>query len=134
MPATLLDNSDHYRAVAAALAFGHAQRAGTAANMTGPTVSAAGAIDPNQLITYLSVDSTKAYTLADGTEIGQIVIVLCIAGTNTPNGTVTPAHTSPASGATYTAVSAFGAVNDFCVFMWDGTGWLRLFNSGVTVS
>lgn len=52
-------------------------------------VSAAGACDLTKLVTELSVDATKAYTLAAPTVAGQRKIVRCVAATNTPAGTLT---------------------------------------------
>jgi hypothetical protein len=130
----LFSGDDHYKGSAVRALLEHAARDGDALALAGPTVSAAGAIDPDQLITYLSVDATKAYTLANGTFVGQIVLVLVIAGTNTPVGSITPATTAPASGATYTSIGALGAVGDFIMFIWNGTGWLRGLNAGITVT
>ena len=51
-------------------------------------ISASGAISPTAGRVDLSVDGTKAYTLADGV-VGHEIDLFCVAGTNTPRGTVT---------------------------------------------
>ena len=51
-------------------------------------ISASGAISPTAGRVNLSVDGTKAYTLADGV-VGHEIDLFCVAGTNTPRGTVT---------------------------------------------
>lgn len=52
-------------------------------------VSAAGACDLTKYVTELTVDGTKAYTLAAPTVAGQRKRIVCVAATNTPLGTVT---------------------------------------------
>ncbi len=94
-------------------------------------VAAPGAINPDIRITTLAVDGTDAFTLADGTNLGQMVTVMClIAGANIPVGTVTPA--TRATG--YANVTAFGAAGDFCTFVWTSTGWFPLQCAGVTIT
>jgi hypothetical protein len=96
-----------------------------------PTVSAAGAIPVGAKFVLLSVDATKAYTLADGLYIGQEITVCVVAGTNTPVGTVTPATKLAGAG----IVAALGAVGDFATWVWQGTaGWVVVASQGVTIS
>jgi len=52
-------------------------------------VSAAGALSLTREVTELSVDGTKAYTIAAPTRTGQRKTVRCVAATNTPLGTLT---------------------------------------------
>lgn len=54
-----------------------------------PTVTT-GAIDPDVAATRITVDSTQAYTLADGTTEGQRIMLSVLAATSTPDGTLTP--------------------------------------------
>lgn len=79
--------------------------------------------------TRITVDGTKAFTLADGTEVGQRKTIRQTAATNTPNGTVTPAH---ASG--FTSLTAWDAVGDQAELEWNGTAWEVVFSNGVTLS
>lgn len=93
-------------------------------------ISAAGAVSQLTRVTTLTVDATKAYTLADGVYEGQRKTVTVIAGTNTPVGTVTPA--TPAGHAN---VTALGAIGDTVTWEWHfATGWLVVSANGVTVA
>jgi hypothetical protein len=92
------------------------------------TIAAAGAIDPTSDIVIATITGTTAYTLANGTKIGQrIRIVAASASSGTPNATITPA--TPVQFAT---VSAIGAVGDFVELIWTATGWLPQASNGVT--
>lgn len=95
------------------------------------TVAAPGAISPNTHITLLSaVDGTDAFTMADGLFIGQEkIVVVSVAGTNTPVGTVTPA--TPRGHANVTAV---GTLGDLVVWVWTATGWVVKSAFQVTVA
>lgn len=54
------------------------------------SISAAGALSPlGVFVTELSVDGTKAYTLAAPTFANQRKLIRCVAATNTPLGTLT---------------------------------------------
>jgi hypothetical protein len=103
---------------------------GADANWAIQALAAPGAITPTKRVVTLAVDGTDAFTLADGTYLGDEVMVVCISGANTPIGTVTPATRA----AGYSAVTAFGALGDFCQFIWTSTGWMVGANGGVTVS
>ena len=65
------------------------------ATITGKVVTstvahaAAGAIPLTARTVLLTVDGTKAYTLPNGTS-GQQLSIVCVAATNTPDGTVSP--------------------------------------------
>lgn len=52
-------------------------------------VSASGACSLTRVRTELSVDGTKAYTLAAPTVVNQRKVITCVAATNTPAGTLT---------------------------------------------
>lgn len=52
-------------------------------------LAAPGALTLTDKVTLLSVDGTDAFTLEDGEE-GQIKVVICVAATSTPVGTLTP--------------------------------------------
>lgn len=94
-------------------------------------VAAPGAIDPAVRIHALAVDGTDAYTLADGTYLGQEVTAIClVAGANIPVGTITPATRTTG----YANVTAFGAAGDFCTFKWTSTGWCPIACAGVTIT
>jgi hypothetical protein len=80
-------------------------------------VSAAGALNPSASHVSLSVDGTKAYTLAAGT-VGHEIEIDCIAATNTPLGTLTLAD-------------AFGSESLTHVFTAAGQGLrLRMLTGG----
>lgn len=79
-------------------------------------VSSAGAIDPAVALTFLSVDGTKAYTLAAGTVSGQRKMIRCTSATNTPAGTVTGAFQNGAAAATGLA---FNAAEDTVHLVWN---------------
>lgn len=93
------------------------------------TVTAAGAISVATFITKLSVTGTTAYTLANGTRLGQLKLVVCTAGASTPVGTITPA-----TAVGFTTIAAIGAVGDLALLCWIGTGWVVLCQTGTTVS
>jgi hypothetical protein len=79
--------------------------------------------------TYLSVDGTKAFSLADGTFVGQLKRGIVTVGTNTPLGTITPTHPTG-----FATVTALGGVGDFVEFIWNGTAWRLGAFSGVTLT
>ncbi len=100
--------------------------AGFVPNAASDTVSS-GAISVATYFTNITVDGTKAYTLANGTAAGQLKKILCSAATNTPAGTLTIA--SPISAAL--DVIAISAVGDVVELVWTGAAWriLALYNS-----
>jgi len=79
--------------------------------------SAAGAIPITDPVVLLSVDGTKAYTLADGQQDGQVLTIICVAATNTPAGTVTPENLNG-----HTSI-LFNAVGDTVTLMFHSSGW-----------
>ena len=87
-----------------------------------------GALSLTKRISRLSVDGTKAFTLAAGLWIGQEKIAVCTVADNTPVGAMT---LTVLGGNT---ISAFGVVAEQARLVWDGTQWLPLALSGVTVS
>lgn len=92
-------------------------------------LAGAGAVPlaPNVLAT---ITGTTAYTLANGTTVGQkVAVTVSSASSGTPAGTITPAT---ARG--FTSVSALGATGDFVEFMWTATGWIVLGSNGVTIT
>lgn len=86
------------------------------------TISSAGALEPVFPTSYLSVDGTKAYTLAAGTRIGQRKLVQCVAGTNTPLGTLTIADCYGAERTAWVFTNAGQAIS----LEWTSTGWKLL--------
>lgn len=78
-------------------------------------VAAAGAVSIYTAATYLEIDGTKAYTLADGFLGGQEKTIECTAVSGTPLGTLTIA--SPLSGEP--AAHVFTAVGQCLVLRWD---------------
>lgn len=82
-------------------------------------ISAAGALTPGVARTDLSVDATKAYTLADGSVTGFVKTVRCMAATNTPAGTLTITTPEAGTSATY----LFDNVGQMIELMWTGAAW-----------
>jgi hypothetical protein len=80
-------------------------------------ISASGALSVTKRTSILSVSGTKAYTLADGTYVGQRKTIFCRSAASTPNGVVTPAH--PNNFLTIT----FASANAFVDLEWNGTAW-----------
>lgn len=80
------------------------------------TVSAAGACALGVLITELSVDGTKAYTLAAPTYAGQLKTVRCVAATNTPAGTLTVSSPDDTTGFVCPATFFFDNVGQEITF------------------
>lgn len=92
------------------------------------TVSAAGAISVSKKTTRLSVDGTKAYTLAAGSWVGQRKELICSVAANTPVGSVAGTFLGG------TSLGAFGVVGECAVLIWDGAQWLPFSLNGVAVS
>lgn len=86
------------------------------------TITAPGALEPAWTTSFLSIDGTDAFTLADGIRIGQRKTVECTAATNTPVGTLTlnDAYTGEA-----TAI-VFKEVGQKISLEWTGAGWKLL--------
>jgi hypothetical protein len=87
-----------------------------------------GALSRSKRISKLSVDATKAFTLAAGLWVGQEKIVICSVAANSPVGALT---LTVLGGNT---ISAFGVVGECARLVWDGALWLPMALSGVTVS
>lgn len=73
-------------------------------------VSAAGACSLVIKTTELSVDGTKAYTLAAPTRTGQRKVIRCVAATNTPLGTLTVSSPDDTTGFVCAATFVFAVV------------------------
>lgn len=108
----------------------HNSKVGADADWAIQAVAAPGAITPTKRVVTLAVDGTDAYTLADGTNLGDEVLCIVVTGVNTPVGTITPA--TRATG--YSNVTALGVIGDFVQFLWTSTGWMVGANGGVTVT
>jgi len=70
-------------------------------------------------MTFITVDGTKAYSIAAGTAVGQLKKIMCSAAINTPQGTLT--ITNPVSAATDSVL--FSAAGDTLDLMWNGSAW-----------
>lgn len=68
--------------------------------------------------TLISVDGTKAYTLADGRYVGQLKELTCTVATSTPAGTLTPVSLE----GSFTTL-LFDAVGEGVVLRWTGAAW-----------
>lgn len=86
---------------------------GGVATTTAETI-ASGAASILTSVTWIQIDGTKAYTLADGLYDGQQKWIIAITATNTPAGTVTPAHM--AEGSSHTL--SYNAVGDAALLVW----------------
>lgn len=80
-----------------------------------------GPIPTDVPLAYLDIDGTKAFSLADGTKVGESITFIVTAGINTPAGTLTPATTSGA----YTSIK-FEEVGQSAKLQWLGVsaGWV----------
>ena len=89
------------------------------------SLSGAGAVDVTSAVTKITTTGTDALTLADGTIVGQIKVIIMIVdagdGTLTPNGTL-----GLLGGSTIT----FADVGDAVVMMWTAEGWARIAQGG----
>ena len=95
-----------------------------------PDVVAAGALSVATRTTAINVSGTKAYTLANGTFVGQRKTVYCRTAASTPVGVLTPASV----GAGY-ATLTFGAAAESVELEWDGSAWQLVGVSGsVTIA
>jgi hypothetical protein len=83
------------------------------------TTSASGAISVATYFTNITIDGTKAYTIAAGTAVGQLKKIMCSAAINTPAGTLTIANPVSAS----TDVVLFSAAGDTLDLVWTGAAW-----------
>jgi hypothetical protein len=86
-------------------------------------VSAAGALSLAIEVSNLSITGTVAYTLADGTVVGQRKRVQCVAAATTPLGTLTIASPETAAGLACSATFTFTAVGQAIDLRWTGTKW-----------
>lgn len=86
------------------------------------TVSAPGAISPSVYETHLEVDGTDAFTMGDGSTVGERKRITCITAANTPVGTVT-LNGSQAAFASEPTAWVFTTVGQFVEFEWTATGW-----------
>ena len=91
-------------------------------------VTAPGALDPHIGLTRLAVDGTDAFTMADGTRIGQRKRILCVAAANTPVGTLTPSNLQGFS------TILFNAVGESVDLEWNGTAWQPVLVAGATLA
>ncbi len=88
-----------------------------------------GAIPVTNYLTTINTDGTDdAFTLANGTRVGQMKKILLVTDGG-GNGVVTPA-TAFAGG----TAATFGDAADYLILQWSGSAWVVLENSGVTVA
>lgn len=127
LPQATSGHASFFPAVLDALIAANNLTVGTDASYVVNAIAAPGAIDPAFRYHTLAVDGTDAFTLANGTYLGQQVKVFCLAGANIPVGTITPA--TPLG---YATVSALGALGDSVIFEWNGSGWIVVASFGVT--
>ena len=91
------------------------------------SLSGAGAVDLDNLITELTTTGANALTLADGTTSGQVKIITMIVDGG--DGTLTP--TTFANGSTVT----FDAVAESVTLVWNSTiGWVATSVQGATIA
>ncbi len=93
------------------------------------TAGTGGAISVANYLTTINTDAGgDAFTLANGTQIGQMKKILLVTDGG-GNGVITFA-TATASGNTAT----FDDAGDSLLLQWSGTAWIILENSGVTMT
>jgi hypothetical protein len=98
-----------------------------AAYLTPPTVTS-GAISPDVLVTHVSTTGTQAFTLANGSYIGQEVLLMQTVAATSPIPTVTPA-----SRVGYASFNLGTAVGNNARLIWNGTGWILAALAGAGV-
>jgi hypothetical protein len=98
-----------------------------AAYLTPPTVTS-GVINPDFFATNVSTTGTQAYTLANGSYVGQEVNLMLTVAATSPIPTVTPA-----SRVGYASFNLGTAVGNNARLVWNGTGWLLLGLAGAGV-
>ena len=92
------------------------------------TAGTGGAISVTNYFTTINTDAGgDAFTLADGTQIGQLKLVRLVADGG-GDAVITPANLS--GGTTVT----FGDAGDEAEFIWDGTEWILIKNLGVALA
>ncbi len=92
------------------------------------TAGTGGAIPVTNYLTTINTDAGgDAFTLANGTTVGQMKKILLVVDGG-GDGVVTP--TSLSGGTTIT----FDDATDYVVLQWNGTAWVVLENFGVTVA
>ena len=64
----------------------------------------------------------------DGQQAGQILTIICVAGTNTPAGTLTPQNLNG-----YNTI-AFNAVGDSVTLMFHNSNWNVIAQNSVTLA
>lgn len=93
------------------------------------TAGTGGAIIVTNYLTTINTDAGgDAFTLANGTQIGQMKKILLVVDGG-GDSVVTPA-TAFAGGTTAT----FNDAGDFLILQWSGAAWVVIENSGVTIA
>ncbi len=93
-----------------------------------PETVTTGALSINKRTSLIDVTGTKAYTLADGTRIGQRKSIRVIVAASTPDGTLTPSNLADG-----TSID-LDAVNESVELEWDGTNWRIVHIVGATIN
>lgn len=91
-----------------------------------------GAISVVKRTTLLSIDGTKAFTLASGQYDGQRKSIFCSVAANIPAGTITGVFLDT-DGTTARTTAAFNAVSDELEVEWTGAAWQVLTKTSVTM-
>ena len=90
----------------------------TAGVILGVETVASSTVSPIIPVTFITIDGTVGYALADGTTAGTIKHISVKTVANTPVGTLTPNATAGAW-----ATAAFSVVGQSLTLLWDGAGW-----------
>ena len=94
------------------------------------TAGTGGAVIVTNYLTTINTDAGgDAFTLADGTQIGQMKKILLVVDGG-GDGVVTPATAF----ADATTTATFNDAGDYLILMWNGTAWRVQENSGVTLA
>ena len=103
---------------------------GTAATISEAVTS--GAINPVVMTSSLNIVGTQAFTLANGTYIGQMKTIRTVTATSTPVGTCTGTFVN--GGTTAGTISGLGSTSAVVMLVWNGTQWDVNYHVTVTFS
>lgn len=72
-----------------------------------------------------------AFTLDDGTDVGQIKVIYA---STEPAGSYVANITATSAGWGGSSLISLGSLGDACILIWDGNNWFVISNYGATIS
>ena len=93
------------------------------ADLGSESLSASSQLDLTVRTSLLTVSGTMAFTLTDGTYLGQRKRVQCVSAASTPLGVLTINSPETASGLVCAGTFTFAAVGQAVDFLWTGSKW-----------